>query len=228
MLLLSLAASASAAPQYLPYGSLPMVYNPMMHHQAAYYPNVAYPYANPYANHPAMVYPTHVNQPSVYSAGMSARNIWPFTDSNHQTSKGTLDTSTTTCGGALDSATAGAVACTVTGEVEFSQNALKDILCGNNAGLTINLQGSGMKANNKYTVYVATAVILSSSAVYTKVFEFTAPITGANNGVNLYYCADGLNVDGTNSKTAVDGKYLVIMDTTSTGIIVGFTNAVLA
>merc|ERR1712037_329911 len=50
---------------------------------------------------------------------------------------------TSTCGG--DGTTQGASACTVSGEIIFSQNGLKDVLCGNNAGLSLNLQGSGMR-----------------------------------------------------------------------------------
>merc|ERR1711890_207048 len=102
-----------------------------------------------------------------------------------------------------------------------------DILCGNNAGLTMQLTGSGIAQGKKYTVYVADDVALTTATRY-KVVEFTAPIVGPS-GVNLYMCADGFNVDGSNSKRSVDGKWLVIQDSsTGTPITVGFTNAVLA
>ena len=121
--------------------------------------------------------------------------------------------------------TAWTSACTVTGRAEFSSGGIKDLICQGNAGLTLNLQGSGVKANNKYTIYVASDVALTA-ATASKVVEFTAPIVGPG-GVNLYFCADGFNVDGSNSKTAVKAKYVVVQDTTSTATTVGATEAVL-
>merc|ERR1711990_1156818 len=47
-------------------------------------------------------------------------------------------------------------------------------------------------------------------------------------GINVYMCVDGYNVDGSNSKTAVDGIYVAIQDTTSTATTVGCGTAVLA
>merc|ERR1711863_122286 len=98
-------------------------------------------------------------------------------------------------------------------------------------GLTLNLQGSGMKTGNKYKLFVdtATACLLSSTAGTRKeIVEITAPVVGANNGVNVYMCVDGYNVDGANGKTAVDGMYVGLMDTTSTAIVVACGTAVLA
>merc|ERR1711879_1127881 len=123
---------------------------------------------------------------------------------------------------------AGTSDCTVSGEVIFSQNGLKDVLCGNNGGLSINLQGSGMKTGNKYKLFVDSAAGCAlATATRKEIVEITAPVVGANNGVNIYMCVDGYNVDGANSKTAVDGMYVGLMDTTSTAIVVACGTAVL-
>merc|ERR1711953_619218 len=175
---------------------------------------------------PRAGYPTH------YAAGypnMVARNIWPLSLSNVKDTKASFATSTSTCGG--DGTTQGTSACTVSGEIIFSQNGLKDVLCGNNAGLSLNLQGSGMKTGNKYKLFVdtATACLLSSTAGTRKeIVEITAPVVGANNGINVYMCVDGYNVDGSNGKTSLDGMAVGIMDTTSTAKTVGCGTAVLA
>merc|ERR1712020_637897 len=138
-----------------------------------------------------------------------------------------MGTSTSTCGG--DGTTQGTSACTVSGEVIFSQKGLKDVLCGNNAGLTLNLQGSGMKTGNKYKLFLSSVSGCGlATATRTEIVEITAPIVGANNGINVYMCVDGYNVDGSNSKTAVDGMYVAIQDTTSTATTVGCGSAVLA
>merc|ERR1712117_415057 len=103
--------------------------------------------------------------------------------------------------------------------------------CGGNAGLSLNLQGSGMKTGNKYKLFVdtATACLLSSTAGTRKeIVEITAPVVGANNGINVYMCVDGYNVDGSNGKTSLDGMAVGIMDTTSTAKTVGCGTAVLA
>merc|ERR1712061_244457 len=214
LLLLSLVASALAAPQmtyWNPY-VVPHMYN---QHPVVYAQHGVYPYAG---------YPTH------YAAGYPvARNIWPLSLSNVKDSKASFETSTSTCGGTQGAI--GSTACTVSGEVIFSQNGLKDVLCGNNGGLTINLQGSGMKTGNKYKLFVdtATACLLSSTAGTRKeIVEFTAPLVGANNGINVYMCTDGYNVDSSNGKTGVDGMAVGIMDTTSTAKTVACGSAVLA
>merc|ERR1712210_152618 len=93
--------------------------------------------------------------PSSMPSTESTRNIWPLSLSNVKDSKAVFETSTSTCGGT--GTTAGTAACTVSGEVIFSQNGLKDVLCGNNGGLTINLQGTGMKTGNKYKLFIDTA-----------------------------------------------------------------------
>merc|ERR1711936_1022133 len=164
----------------------------------------------------------HAGYPTQYAAGypnMVARNIWPLSLSNVKDSKAKFETSTATCGG--EGTTAGTDACTVSGEVIFSQNGLKDVLCGNNGGLTMNLQGTGMKTGNKYKLFVSsTATCALATTTSTEIVEITAPVVGANNGVNVYMCVDGYNVDGANSKTAVDGMYVGLMDTTSTAIVV--------
>merc|ERR1712203_434203 len=205
LLLLSLVASALAAPQmtYWPPYVVPHMYN---QHPVVYAQHGVYPYAG---------YPTH------YASGYPVvRNIWPLSLSNVKDSKASFETSTSTCGGTQGAI--GSTACTVSGEVIFSQNGLKDVLCGNNGGLTMNLQGTGMKTGNKYKLFV------SSTATSTEIVEITAPVVGANNGVNVYMCVDGYNVDGANSKTAVDGMYVGLMDTTSTAIVVACGTAVLA
>merc|ERR1711920_307314 len=213
LLLLSLAASALAAPQmtyWNPY-VVPHVYNQQ--------PIV-------YAQHGVFGFPSH------YAAGIpvaTTRDIWPLSLSNVKDTKASFATSTSTCGG--DGTTQGTSACTVSGEIIFSQNGLKDVLCGNNAGLSLNLQGSGMKTGNKYKLFVdtATACLLSSTAGTRKeIVEITAPLVGANNGINVYMCVDGYNVDGSNGKTSLDGMAVGIMDTTSTAITVGCGSAVLA
>merc|ERR1711936_1513782 len=129
LLLLSLAASALAAPQtfWNPY-MVPHVYN---QHPVVYAQHGVYGYAG---------YPTHYA--AGYPGNMVARNIWPLSLSNVKDSKAKFETSTSTCGGTQGAA--GTSACTLSGEIIFSQNGLKDVLCGNNGGLTINLQGSGM------------------------------------------------------------------------------------
>merc|ERR1712193_180833 len=212
LLLLSLAASALAAPQmtyWNPY-MVPHVYNQQ--------PIV-------YAQHGVFGFPSH------YAAGIpvaTTRDIWPLSLSNVKDSKASFATSTSTCGGTT-AGTAGTSACTVSGEVIFSQNGLKDVLCGNNAGLTMNLQGTGMKTGNKYKLFVSsTATCALATTTSTEIVEITAPVVGANNGVNVYMCVDGYNVDGANSKTAVDGMYVGLMDTTSTAIVVACGTAVLA
>merc|ERR1712203_613603 len=128
LLLLSLVASALAAPQmtyWNPY-VVPHMYN---QHPVVYAQHGVYPYAG---------YPTH------YAAGYPvARNIWPLSLSNVKDSKASFETSTSTCVGTQGAI--GSTACTVSGEVIFSQNGLKDVLCGNNGGLTMNLQGTGKK-----------------------------------------------------------------------------------
>merc|ERR1712080_616636 len=143
-------------------------------------------------------------------------------------SQGTLTTANSVCGVLTTGSTwgtAGTSACTVGGEVIFSQNGIKDFFCNQNAGLTINLQGTGLSQDRKYTVYVAADCALTAAAY--KVVEFTAPIVGPQ-GVNLYYCADGFNVDGSNGKRSVDGLYTVVQDTTSLATTVSCTSAVLA
>ena len=210
-----MAASALAAPQtfWNPY-MVPHVYN---QHPVVYAQHGVYPYAG---------YPTQ------YAAGypnMVARNIWPLSLSNVKDSKAVFETATSTCGG--PGAAAGTDACTVSGEVIFSQNGLKDVLCGNNGGLTINLQGTGMITGNKYKLFIDTATdcTLSSTAGTRKeIVEITAPVVGANSGINVYMCVDGYNVDGSNSKTAVDGMAVGIMDTTATAKTVACGSAVLA
>merc|ERR1711936_759290 len=131
LLLLSLAASALAAPQtfWNPY-MVPHVYN---QHPVVYAQHGVYGYAG---------YPTHYA--AGYPGDMVARNIWPLSLANVKDSKAKFETSTSTCGGTQGAA--GSDACTLSGEIIFSQNGLKDVLCGNNGGLTINLQGSGMVA----------------------------------------------------------------------------------
>ena len=227
LLLLALAATATAAPQLVhPYMGLPYA----QQHVVYGHPGYGHPYGYPMVQYaqPAM---TQYVQPAVtqYAQNGQARDIWAFSLSGLQTSEGDLTTTNSVCGSSTATSTdgtAGTTACTVTGEAIFSQNGIKDILCQNNAGLTVNLQGSGLKANNKYTLYVATDVALTA-ATKTKVVEFTAPIVGPG-GVNLYFCTDGLNVDGAKSKTSVDGKYFVVQDTTSTKFTVGATENVLA
>merc|ERR1712127_782079 len=125
---------------------------------------------------------------------------------------------------------AGTSACTVTGEVEVSQNGIKDLICGNNGGLTINMQGSGMKANNKYKVYLVASTTCAYASTDKEILEFTTPgILGANSGVNLYYCLNGYNVDGANGKTAVNDStdyYVIVRDAnTSTETTVGCTTS---
>merc|ERR1740116_220758 len=183
-----------------------------------------------YAQHgvyPYASYPTHYA--AGYPGNMVARNIWPLSLSGVQDSKAVFETSTATCGGT--GTAAGTDACTVSGEVVFSQNGLKDVLCGSNGGLTINLQGEGMKTGNKYKLFIdtATTCALSSSAGTRKeIVEITAPVVGANNGINVYMCVDGYNVDGSNAKTGVDGMAVGIMDTTATATTVACGSAVLA
>ena len=191
---------------------VPHVYN---QHPIVYAQHGVYPYAG---------YPTH------YAAGypnMVARNIWPLSLSNVKDTKASFSTSTSTCGG--DGTTQGTSACTVSGEIIFSQNGLKDVLCGNNAGLSLNLQGSGMKTGNKYKLFVDSAAGCAlATATRKEIVEITAPVVGANNGVNIYMCVDGYNVDGSNGKTSLDGMAVGIMDTTSTAKTVGCGTAVLA
>ena len=193
---------------------VPHVYNQQ---PIVYAQHGVYPYAG---------YPTHYA--AGYPGNMVARNIWPLSLSGVQDSKAVFETSTATCGGTTQ-ATAGTTACTVSGEVIFSQNGLKDVLCGNNGGLTINLQGEGMKTGNKYKLFIDTATDCSlATATRKELVEITAPVVGANNGINVYMCVDGYNVDGTNSKTGVDGMAVGIMDTTSTATTVACGTAVLA
>ena len=219
LLLLTLATSALAAPQlpYMPYHGVyqPMVYgHPSMY--AAAYPTTQY--INPYAGHAVQyAHPATIG-----------RNIWPISFSGAQTAKGTLDTATSVCGGT--GTAAGTSACTVTGEVEVSQNGIKDLICGNNGGLTINMQGSGMKANNKYKVYLVASTTCAYASTDLEILEFTTPgILGANSGVNLYYCLNGYNVDGANGKTAVNDStdyYVIVRDAnTSTETTVGCTTS---
>merc|ERR1712107_346747 len=95
-----------------------------------------------YAQHGVFGFPSH------YAAGIpvaTTRDIWPLSLSNVKDSKASFATSTSTCGGTT-AGTAGTSACTIEGDVIFSQNGLKDVLCGNNAGLTLSLRGSGLTA----------------------------------------------------------------------------------
>merc|ERR1712179_656854 len=161
---------------------------------------------------------------------MAGRAIWPLSLSNVKDSKASFSTSTSTCGGTT-AGVAGTSACTVSGEVIFSQNTLKDVLCGNNGGLTINLKGSGMKTGNKYKLYVDSAGLttcLLPTATRKEIVEITAPVVGVDNGINVYMYTDGYNVDGSNSKTGVDGYSVAIVDTTSTATTVACGTAVLA
>merc|ERR1712107_81401 len=101
-----------------------------------------------YAQHGVFGFPSH------YAAGIpvaTTRDIWPLSLSNVKDSKASFATSTSTCGGTT-AGTAGTSACTIEGDVIFSQNGLKDVLCGNNAGLTLSLRGSGLTAGNKYAL----------------------------------------------------------------------------
>ena len=212
LLLLSLAASALAAPQmtyWNPY-VVPHVYNQQ--------PIV-------YAQHGVFGSPSH------YAAGIpvaTTRDIWPLSLSNVKDSKASFATSTSTCGGTT-AGTAGTSACTIEGDVIFSQNGLKDVLCGNNAGLTISIRGSGLTAGNKYKLFLESASGCTlATSTRTEIVEITAPVLGLNGGINVYMCVDGYNVDGSNSKTAVDGMYVAIQDTTSTATTVGCGTAVLA
>merc|ERR1712223_952806 len=132
------------------------------------------------------------------------------------------------CGGTT-AGTAGTSACTIEGDVIFSQNGLKDVLCGNNAGLTISIRGSGLTACNQYKLFLESASGCTlATATRTEIVEITAPVLGLNGGINVYMCVDGYNVDGSTSKTAVDGMYVAIQDTTSTATTVGCGTAVLA
>merc|ERR1712209_284825 len=182
LLLLSLAASALAAPQmtyWNPY-MVPHVYNQQ--------PIV-------YAQHGVFGFPSH------YAAGIpvaTTRDIWPLSLSNVKDSKASFATSTSTCG-------------------------------GTNAGLTLSLRGSGLTAGNKYKLFLESASGCTlATATRTEIVEITAPVLGLNGGINVYMCVDGYNVDGSNSKTAVDGMYVAIQDTTSTATTVGCGTAVLA
>merc|ERR1711910_293955 len=198
LLLLSLAASALAAPQmtyWNPY-VVPHVYNQQ--------PIV-------YAQHGVFGFPSH------YAAGIpvaTTRDIWPLSLSNVKDSKASFATSTSTCGGTT-AGTAGTSACTVSGEVIFSQNTLK---------------GSGMKTGNKYKLYVdsSAASCTLPAATRKEIVEITAPVVGVDNGINVYMCTDGYNVDGSNSKTGVDGYSVAIVDPTSTATTVACGTAVLA
>merc|ERR1712141_41768 len=192
LLLLSLAASALAAPQmtyWNPY-VVPHVYNQQ--------PIV-------YAQHGVFGFPSH------YAAGIpvaTARDIWPLSLSNVKDSKASFATSTSTCGGTT-AGTAGTSACTIEGDVIFSQN--------------------GLTAGNKYKLFLESASGCTlATATRTEIVEITAPVLGLNGGINVYMCVDGYNVDGSNSKTAVDGMYVAIQDTTSTATTVGCGTAVLA
>jgi len=85
------------------------------------------------------------------------------------------------------------------------------------------------RAASQRIVDTATACLLSSTAGTRKeIVEITAPVVGANNGINVYMCVDGYNVDGSNGKTSLDGMAVGIMDTTSTAKTVGCGTAVLA
>merc|ERR1712079_24377 len=201
LLLLSLAAPALAAPQmtyWNPY-VVPHVYNQQ--------PIV-------YAQHGVFGFPSH------YAAGIpvaTTRDIWPLSLSNVKDSKASFATSTSTSAG------------TIEGDVIFSQNGLKDVLCGNNAGPTISIRGSGLTAGNEYKLFLESASGCTlATATRTEIVEITAPVLGLNGGINVYMCVDGYNVDGSNSKTAVDGMYVAIQDTTSTATTVGCGTAVLA
>lgn len=204
-LLFVLAATASAAPQYYPVS--PYLQQPVLYGHPISYGHHAY--GLPYAYAPSVM-PYAQSRTNTLFGGLE--------------SFGDITTTNSVCGGTV-AGTAGTAACTVTGRAEFSSGGIKDLICQGNAGLTLNLQGSGVKANNKYTIYVASDVALTA-ATASKVVEFTAPIVGPG-GVNLYFCADGFNVDGSNSKTAVKAKYVVVQDTTSTATTVGATEAVL-
>merc|ERR1712107_673932 len=154
-----------------------------------------------YAQHGVFGFPSH------YAAGIpvaTTRDIWPLSLSNVKDSKASFATSTSTCGGTT-AGTAGTSACTIEGDVIFSQNGLKDVLCGNNAGLTLSLRGSGLTAGNKYKLFLESA-----------------------SGCTLATATRTEIVDGSNSKTAVDGMYVAIQDTTSTATTVGCGTAVLA
>merc|ERR1711990_1216105 len=175
LLLLSLAASALAAPQmtyWNPY-VVPHVYNQQ--------PIV-------YAQHGVFGFPSH------YAAGIpvaTTRDIWPLSLSNVKDSKASFATSTSTCGGTT-AGTAGTSACTIEGDVIFSQNGLKDVLGG-----------------NKYKLFLESASGCTlATSTRTEIVEITAPVLGLNGGINVYMCVDGYNVDGSNSKTAVDGMYV--------------------
>jgi hypothetical protein len=189
-------------------------------------------YAQHYA-HQYPIYPQHYPvYPNTYAVpgAMAGRGIWPFTVSTAQTSKAAFDTATATCGvagTAFVAGTAGTTACTVSGKAIFAQDLIKDLACSGNAGMTLNLNGAGVVSGNKYTVYRSTDNLCDMTATkITKIYEFTAPFVG--NGINVYFCADGLNVDGTNSKTAVDGMGLVVTDSTSVESVIGCSTAVLA
>merc|ERR1711982_284287 len=176
-----------------------------------------------YCLFPAWCLPLRYWLPHALCCRIPRKHGWPC----HQAS---FSTSTSTCGGTT-AGVAGTSACTVSGEVIFSQNTLKDVLCGNNGGLTINLKGSGMKTGNKYKLYVDSAGLttcLLPTATRKEIVEITAPVVGVDNGINVYMCTDGYNVDGSNSKTGVDGYSVAIVDTTSTATTVACGTAVLA
>ena len=206
LLLLALATTANAAPQLLhPYMGLTYGHQHLVSgHQG---------YIHPYG-HQLVTY----GQPIITQHGL-ARDIRPFYIPGLQTYNGDLTATNSVCGSSTDGV-AGTAACTVTGTAVFSQDGGKDLRCGNNSGLSLDLQG--LQPDNKYAVYLAGDVELTA-ATKTKLFEFTAPVAGPGR-LSFYVCTDGNNY----SELSAEGKYLVVQDITSNRLTVGATEAVLA
>ena len=204
LLFLALATTANAAPQLLhPYTGLPYG------HQHLVYQGHVHPYGYQLVTY---------GQPIITQHGL-ARDIRPFNIPGLQTYNGDLTTTNSVCGSSTDGVT-GTGACTVTGTAVLSQDGGKDLRCGSNSGLSLDLQG--LQPDNRYAVYLAADVELSA-ATKTKLFEFTAPMAGPGR-LSFYVCTDGNNY----SELSAEGKYLVVQDITSNRVTVGATEAVLA
>ena len=114
---------------------------------------------------------------------------------------------------------AGATACTATGNAQFDQ------LTTDGSKYSIYLTGDGVVTNSKYTVYVlATCTTAVTDAA--KLAEVTSPFIMFNgfrvSGISTDFIADG-TVTG---KTAVKGMFLAVFDKDST--LVGCTNATMS
>jgi len=197
-LLTLLIAGAAAAPQYAPYG-YPLAYQPA--YQYGYYPQYRYLPVH-YPIYPGAVTPDVTAQ---------TRGLFGLEIAGFQSNSANFVTSGSTQ--------------VMQGNVKFEQN----IFTGSSSAYNIWLQqpsdNSITLAGNKYNIYVSTAAAGCTYASGTA--TLLASVTAPSVLVNGFYAkgtSSTFNLDGTDSKTDITGRYIIVLKDGSTSVI-GCTGA---